>query len=171
MASSPGGLEMERISSWFYLACAGIAVAAALTQFVMIGLLGLLLLPVFLVFFVIAVWRLRQQQLNSLVTWCGGLLLVYAGGASGFVASAAANLTLLTFLSSHRSAVNVPVLEQWGAPIFIWLSVIAAARVGFAWWTQWPARQAMLYTWVIAAIVPVAVVVFVVLSLVLPVSA
>lgn len=160
-----------RVDRLMLTAIVGMAFSAALSQFVIIGLLGLPLMPLFFTGFCLGCWRYRAQAGMSAFVFLGGVVLLCCTAAVLIAAFWGANLSLLSTLAASRSAMAPPSFAEWLRPVGLWLFGSLGVGIGFRMWTEWNGQGVILWALLTAAIFPVAVVAFKVMAIVCPISA
>ena len=149
----------------------GMAFSAALLQFVVIGLLGLPLLPLFFACFCLGCWRTRRQTGMSASMFMGGVVLLCCAAAVLAAACWGTNLALLSTLAASRQAMASPSFAEWLRPVGLWLFGSLGVAPGFRFWTEWDGQGVILWTLLTSAIFPVAVVAFKLMAMFFPISA
>lgn len=143
------------------------ALAAGLCQFVMIGLIGVGLFPLALILLLSGVVLARAAEPVSLwqcgtgmVVCCVGVLvlLVLAGQAS-----------TLAFKAATSAA--VPRISEWGLLALMSAVPTMAIPVGLRFRTRWPWRRCAAWGIVAWSVLPTAVIVFWIVTPVLPLTA
>jgi hypothetical protein len=170
MMPSANAIPGHRADRLLLASIAGIAFSAALSQFVMIGLLGLCLLPVFFAIFCVGCWRVRRPELSG-STLLGGIVLLSSAAAVVVAAAWGVALTLLTVQASNRHSFAPLSVADWIRPLILWLCASPGIGLGFGLWTEWPRRQVLFWALAATAVLPVAIVALILLSAILPVSA
>jgi hypothetical protein len=170
MMPSENAIRNNRAGRLFPSSIVGIAFSAALSQFVMIGLLGLLLLPVFFSLFSVGCWRVRRQEPLSGSALVAGIVLLSSAAAVLVATFWGATLTFLTVYASTRPSFAPPSGLEWIISLALWLCALPGIKIGFDLWTGWPKRQVVFWTLAVGAVFPTAIVTCILLMAVLPMS-
>ena len=143
------------------------ALAAGLCQFVMIGLIGVGLFPLAVILLLSGVVLVRVAEPVSL--WqCGTGVVVYCMGVLALLVLAGQASTL-GFKAATSAA--VPRISEWGLLVLMSVVPAIAIPVGLRFRAQWPWRRCAVWGIVAWSVLPTAVIVFWILTLVLPLTA
>ena len=143
------------------------ALAAGLSQFVMIGLIGVGLFPLALILLMSGIVFARVAEPVSL--WqCGTGVVVYCMGVLALLVLAGQASTL-GFKAA--TGIAVPRISEWRLLALMSVVPAIAIPVGLRFRTQWPWRRCAVWAIVAWSVLPTAVIVFWILTPVLPLTA
>jgi hypothetical protein len=142
------------------------AIAAALCHFVMVGLIGLAIFPAAVALLMAAGLKARAPDMDARSLWFGMALLL-AGIAAIVVGSTFASTLFFRLLRTF----HVPAIEDW-----LSLGVVAFASPlllvsALRFLTDWPGNRCLYWGIGVLGVVPATVLLFLIFSVFLPLSA
>jgi len=150
------------LASGFFCA----ALAAGLCQFVMIGLIGVGLFP--LAFILLLCAGAHTQAVAPVSFWQRGAGLVYIMGVLVLLVLAGYASSLAFTAATNTAASRV---SEWGLLALMSVAPTTAISVGLRFRTEWSWRYCTIWGIVAWAVLPTAVMIFRILTPVLPLKA